>query len=732
MQKITSRVGRERHVEQSQGTLWFAARASAFAALCVFGMQPFAASAQATLPIAAAPDAAARATLGTSSNGTQVVNIVAPTAAGVSNNVFSQFNVGTAGIIVNNATQTAQTQIGGVVQGNAALGNQGARVILMQVNSGAPSQLLGTTEIAGKSANLVLANPAGISCSGCGFLNAPRVSLATGTATLAADGSLAGFDVKQGRIAVDGKGLDAKGSAIDLVARAMTINGKVQAQSIDAIAGANRVDYASKNVTAQNGTGEKPQVAIDVQALGSMYGDGAVRLVGTEAGLGVRDSGAVNSVTGSINVSANGDVTIGAPARLKAATDVSLSGASVSNAGAIEAARGVDLRASQLTNSGSVSGGDVSVVGQQALVNSGTVNAARNATFAGDRLTIEGGSVKAAAIAMNAQSMQVSRGEIAAGQSLDVRAGTLENHGVLTSAGDAQITAQTGLTNAGGKLAAQRSLTIETSALDNSNGTVQATQGTLGVRADRVVNNAGSMRGGDSLSLDAQDVNNAKGAISADNIRVIARGDVDNSNGSMVAAKNLDLNAQGGLRNAAGSVKAGDALSVNASMMIDNRSGVLMTDRGALRLSAREVQNANNGSISSGGTLGVHASQLTNDGGSISAKDYANLQVAGELSNRSGTIRSETIVSGTAGSLSNEGGTIAAPDGAHIATTGGNGGQLPPTPTPAPADTGFNPGPGYVRVAPADYDPNRYQSGFFGPDGYFYGYIGGVTMSAMR
>ncbi|WP_433706195.1 filamentous hemagglutinin N-terminal domain-containing protein [Paraburkholderia sacchari] len=279
-------------------SLWFAARASAFAALCAFGMQPLVASAQATLPIAADPGAAARATLDVSGNGTQVVNIVAPNAAGVSNNRFSQFNVGTSGVILNNATQNVQTQIGGSVQANAALGGKNANLVLMQVTGRQASQLLGTTEVAGKGANLVLANPAGITCSGCGFLNAPRVTFATGTPTLNADGSLGAIDVKQGTISVQGNGLNSASSAVDLIARAISVNAQVRGKTIDAIAGANRVDYASKNATAQVGTGERPQVAIDVQSLGSMYGDGAVRMIGTEAGVGVRDNGALTSLTG--------------------------------------------------------------------------------------------------------------------------------------------------------------------------------------------------------------------------------------------------------------------------------------------------------------------------------------------------------------------------------------------------------------------------------------------------
>lgn len=200
-----------------------------FAAMCAFIAQPFAVHAQITLPITPDRRGPTHPVVGVSANGVPLINITAPNRAGVSLNNFTQYNVGTNGAVIVNSGRPTASQLAGAVQGNPFLGNHSARVIINQVTSGNPTRLLGPTEIAGHRANLVIANPAGITCAGCGFINTPRVTLSTGLPTFHADGSLAGLSVTQGHIDITGAGLDARGSALDLVSRAMTINAQLWA-----------------------------------------------------------------------------------------------------------------------------------------------------------------------------------------------------------------------------------------------------------------------------------------------------------------------------------------------------------------------------------------------------------------------------------------------------------------------------------------------------------------------
>ena len=122
----------------------------------------------------------------------------------MSRNTYKQFDVDQQGAILNNSRANTQTELGGWVQGNPWLARGAARVILNEVNSSNPSQLRGYVEVAGNRAQLIIANPAGISCDGCGFINADRATLTTGQPIING-GSLEGYRVQGGAIQVQGR-----------------------------------------------------------------------------------------------------------------------------------------------------------------------------------------------------------------------------------------------------------------------------------------------------------------------------------------------------------------------------------------------------------------------------------------------------------------------------------------------------------------------------------------------
>ena len=142
-----------------------------------------------------------RPTLLQTANGLPQVNIQTPSAAGVSRNTYSQFDVQAKGAILNNSRTDVNTQLGGYVQGNPWLATGSARVILNEVNSSSASQLRGFVEVAGPRAEVILANPAGIAVNGGGFLNASAVTLTTGAPVLKS-GSLDSFQVRGGSVTV--------------------------------------------------------------------------------------------------------------------------------------------------------------------------------------------------------------------------------------------------------------------------------------------------------------------------------------------------------------------------------------------------------------------------------------------------------------------------------------------------------------------------------------------------
>ncbi|MDF7670858.1 filamentous hemagglutinin N-terminal domain-containing protein [Orbaceae bacterium ESL0721] len=180
-----------------------------------------------------------------SANGTTQVNIVTPNKLikhGLSHNRYSQFDVSNQGVILNNSGKNSKTQLAGYIEGNQALMQSGgAKIILNEVNSSRPSQLNGYIEVAGQKAQVIIANSAGITCSGCGFINAGRSTLTTGKPVIN-EGQLTGYQVTNGTINVEGKGFDASRSDYtDLIARAVQINSAIWANEANVITGQNEV-----------------------------------------------------------------------------------------------------------------------------------------------------------------------------------------------------------------------------------------------------------------------------------------------------------------------------------------------------------------------------------------------------------------------------------------------------------------------------------------------------------
>lgn len=156
------------------------------------------------LPIT--PDGSTNTQVTQTASGIDQINIAAPNSAGLSHNRFTDYNVNTAGQVINNfsgsngnvvggsgSTAVTSTAIGGLVIANQNLINAGgaeAKVILNEVTSTNNSQILGYIEIAGGKAELIIANPNGIACRSCGFINTSRLSLIAGKSEFDGSGNL--------------------------------------------------------------------------------------------------------------------------------------------------------------------------------------------------------------------------------------------------------------------------------------------------------------------------------------------------------------------------------------------------------------------------------------------------------------------------------------------------------------------------------------------------------------
>lgn len=559
-------------------------------------------------------------TLNQAGNGVPIVDIATPNGAGLSHNLYQDFNVGQAGVILNNATgQLTQTQLGGLIQNNPHLNGQAANLIINEVVGANPSQLQGYLEVAGPQAGVVVANPNGLTCDGCGFINTPNVTLSTGKPVLDAQGQLQALDVKQGTLTVGGKGLDAtRQASVDLLARAVQLNGALHGQTVNVVAGANKVDRQTGEIVAQAGNGPAPEVAIDTAALGGMYA-GKIRLVSTEQGVGVNLANVV-AKQGDLTLDANGRVRLrdsssAGNLQVSSQGDLAVTGA-IHSGGAAKLAAGDELTAQDADIAAK---GDATLKARaQQLQRTKVSSGGTLALQANDALVVREGELQGEILHVTAQQLDTQSALTAKEVTLQAeqlrQAGNVQGTSVRLAAG--------ALRHEGTTQAAQN-LTIDTTTLDNQ-GTLKSGQAMSVVLRERG-HNSGELSAGNNLAIQAGTrwEQGDQGKSHAGQRMQLQAQQV--SLGGGVGAPTLDVNAneltvagkvkgnavqlQAGVLTNRGEVQAGQTLNWQGSRLTN--SGTLQGDK-QLVLKGDALQNQ--GSLAGGDSLTLQADTLDNEG----------------------------------------------------------------------------------------------------------------------
>ena len=333
-----------------------------------------------------------------------VIQITNP-VHGVSHNRYESFSTDTGAIFNNTTTPTVSTQIG-PVNANPNL-RESASLIVNEVVGTSTSQLAGAFEVAGQLADVVIANPNGISIKGVHFINTSRATLTTGVPHMV-DGRLETFAIEKGNIDVTGA-INAPAeqgganvytpiSKVDLLAKTIRINADVVAQdSIRAITGRNTVNYADGTVTAREpGESTTTGVALDVGALGGMYGN-TISLIGTESGLGVNIAGSIDAIAGTLHIDTAGNLTIEQggsqqePTSIHSAKEVEIRSQDLHNHGTLVGDETVRIQSGTLTNDGSLQGKQIEA-NVTTLRGQGVISSVENITIRGtDSIVYEGG-----------------------------------------------------------------------------------------------------------------------------------------------------------------------------------------------------------------------------------------------------------------------------------------------------------------------------------------------------
>ncbi|MDC6108491.1 hemagglutinin repeat-containing protein [Serratia rubidaea] len=663
-------------------------------------------------------------------NGLPQINITAPNQAGVSHNKYKQFDVDRQGAILNNSATMTSTQLGGMIQGNPNLNPNGApaRVILNEVNSNNPSQLRGFLEVAGGRAQVIVANPAGIVCNGCGTINAGRMTLTTGKPQLNADGSLGGYQVERGMVRIEGGGLngDARHDTeyVDILARAVEVNAGVWAkQGLKVVAGRNRVSADGSAVTPLAADDKKPELAIDMGQMGGMY-SGYIQMIGTEAGVGVRNQGGHLQAGKTLTVSSEGKLSW-QPAKQEAVTqaggDIQLaarddidyhgklhSGGTLSvqsrdgelrQSGTLAAAGDVRLNAARgIRSSGNLlAGSDVNsqlvreadltlasqgevqasgkllskktlkVSGRQADLSQATLSARRTeVSAAAGGVALRQATLDSRELALSATGdIDAQQARIKAGR-WDVSGNSLFGQGAIWSQsgdGDSRFALNGILDNSDGSIEA-RGLQLDTASLNNQRGRLVALDGAAQRwRVGGLLDNRGGVLGGNgSLTLTAGELHNQSGVVQSQSaLDLRAVAGIDNDRGQLLAGRQLTLNAGGALTNRDGDIN-GTGLQL-AAHSLDNAQGRLVSQSG-LQLTAHTGLDNRQGLLEAGDELTINsAGDWDNRGGRATGGRRATV-TARQINNDGGRLQSGgALTLNSAGNVSNQGGLLTAQQG---------------------------------------------------------------------
>ena len=254
--------------------------------------------------IIADPGASNRPDILKAPNETLIINITNPDSKGVSINEYSRFNTPTTGTILNNSNKNIDTKIAGQIDANYRLTKE-ASLIINKVNSAEKSSLKGNLEVAGSRADVVIANPNGISVDGLNMINSRSLTLTTGSINKLSPKEIELISDKS--IDIVGDGLNDKSSDYtNVISNAINLNSNIHANELNIIgekALTSSKDRLYNDVKAKN---QENSFSLDSSALGGMYAN-KIKLVGTSNGVGVNNNGLVIA-NNNIEISLDGDI----------------------------------------------------------------------------------------------------------------------------------------------------------------------------------------------------------------------------------------------------------------------------------------------------------------------------------------------------------------------------------------------------------------------------------------
>lgn len=477
-------------------------------------------------------------------NGVDLVQIAQVDSNGVSRNLYSDFNIKSNGLILNNATEYTKTQLGGYINKNMYLAGNGAKIILNEVTSSNPSVLNGYLEVAGNTASVVIANTNGISINGLGFINTNEAVISTGNINLT--NGIIKFNGNKGDLQINGDGLNGRGlNALNLVADNITVDkselwgneltisadGKLSTNS--KIAGINNINITANSLNnTQNGYIEAGQ-NLNIALQNDLNQNSATMKAGNNLSVSADN----------LNNKDNSLISAGNNATINTQKDI------LNDKSIILSANNLKIKANNLSNNNT------------ALINykNGALNIAE--TLKNSNATISDN--------LGTSTIQL--------KNLDNK-----NHGALITKGDLTLTANN---------------------VNNNNSTIYI-NGKNNILATTLNNtNEASIYTGKNMTLKAYNLVNDKSMINtAQNVNIMAE-NITNSNSAYISARqNMDITTNLLDNKSLSSIFTGKDLTVNAQGDVTNEDALIATG-GNADISANNIYNKNNSAYKEGSII---------------------------------------------------------------------------------------------------------------------------------
>lgn len=565
-----------------------------------------------------------RPVINTTANGVPVVNIVNPDKNGLSHNKYQDFDIDENGLVFNNALVGGNSRLAGYLAANPLLVGRSANLILNEVTGVSDSQLAGIAEVHGGNANVIIANPNGITCNGCGFINTNRLTLTTGTPFYS--GEALNFRIDRGQVdfAEEGYSYLTYLSQLDVLARYIRVNGQVNTESsINLNAGA--FDYAYTKSLNQNNdlisniqsNPEQSGIAIDASIFGAMQ-SGTINMMATENGLGVKLDGYLFAQSDALFIKSNGDVSIAnadafGDLNVLARDDLAINGALLSNSqvqlnarniqavdGTSMIAAGVAMTAQRdLSLSSEVSALDVSLTAQNIALNGSSAGQNQHGRY----LALNTMSLNAAG-SLNADTADIYA------DALNMQTGDIQLNDAIVNARSAQI---------------------------NATGNTDFTAAKLDAGVLDMNARDASMQGGyinaNQITLHADNLSRIGSTLTAAHADVVVQGDLTSQEDlwTVLSAEhgNGQLNITTGNMDWATSNIASDTTNINASGNIQLRDQSVLLSQNAVSLQAGNALTLNESNVNSvADSVTLSANDISLQDAYLSAQHDMTMQAA--------------------------------------------------------------------------------------------------------